>query len=871
MSDPLEALTRLFGSMSQKDGAGTASEMLQQNWDYPSLTAALPYRYSDDDHDLYVNADTTGFILELSPLIGANQQVVASLDDMIRKKLPRNMPFTVMMVASKCVGDRIARGVGADYWTGGMADRLNKITRAFYERASLKGFTNKNDLPLYLRHYRVFFIYSRRGKPSSKSLGELSILRSTLKVSLESAKLSSRNVEVPEFLAMIRELVNYRAGQINPSSSHYSTDELINRQCVDHSIDLEVKPSYLRVSLDRQDSDRGGIGVGDDGRKTASRIVNLQLTKNPGRFALWQTPDNVQNLRFPDMGIPCPFVITCCMEVEDQQASSTEALKKDFDLQKKMASAYGRLFPGTEKAAKEWKRLRQGLSNGEESMCRYFYNVTLFCPDDDAEALKCELATVNTFRKNDLELSPPRYQQMRNYLAMFPFMLQEGLWDDIKMTGASLRATAFNTLNLLPLVAENPMNVSGLLLPTYRNQVAFYDMFSEENGNTNFNMAVTATSGAGKTFFVQGLLRQVLNSGGFAWAIDMGDGYKNFCEQVGGVYLDGAALRFNPFANVTNIKESVSGIVRLITVLASPDDMLDEVCEALLEQGVMRAWDTRQNKARIDDIVLFLKSPAVTEEYADKPTILSRMAELALLLDKYCTWGAKGEYFNSDKPSMDFDNRFTVLEMLSLEDDPDLMSAVLFSLILAIQEKMYHSPRDLKKVAVIDEAWRLLGGSNKHAARFIETGYRTVRRHSGSFVTITQGIKDFTASREAEAAWNNSATKVTLLQDGKAFKSYLQDNPDQFTELEKEVIRKFQKAADTGFSSLLITAGEYSTFHRLFVDPVTRAMFSSRGTDFAFMQEAKKVGATSEEAAYLLAEKLYPQELEELETWYTAA
>ncbi|WP_312826710.1 hypothetical protein, partial [Escherichia coli] len=80
--------------------------------------------------------------------------------------------------------------------------------------------------------------------------------------------------------------------------------------------------------------------------------------------------------------------------------------------------------------------------------------------------------------------------------------------------------------------------------------------------------------------------------------------------------------------------------------------------------------------------------------------------------DTYCTWGPDGEYFNADNPTLDGDTRFAVLELLSLEDKPKLLSAILFSLILAIQEKMYHSPRDLKKVCIIDEAWRLLGGSN---------------------------------------------------------------------------------------------------------------------------------------------------------------
>lgn len=67
--------------------------------------------------------------------------------------------------------------------------------------------------------------------------------------------------------------------------------------------------------------------------------------------------------------------------------------------------------------------------------------------------------------------------------------------------------------------------------------------------------------------------------------------------------------------------------------------------------------------------------------------------------------------------------------------------------------------------------------------------------------------------------------------------------------------------------SLLVSSGEQSSFHRMFVDPVTRAMFSSRGVDFEFMQEAQKAGATSEEAAYLLAKRKFGPELEALEEW----
>lgn len=863
----VDSLMGMLKNGKETDGAATARNNLSQTWDYPSLVAALPYRYYDDVSDLFVNEGTAGFILEAAPLPGANEQVMAALDDMLRKKLPRKTPVTVILTASKCVGERIERGVSTDMWKGQMADHLNKITRAFWQRSALHGLANEREYPLYLRNYRIFIVYGKPAKRFTQQvMDDLIQIRNTIRVSLGAARIDCINTNVNAFLSQMRELMNYRHEQVMMSSDDYNEDEKLNRQVVDRAIDMSVHPSHIRVELPESIESNGTRLPA-----SACRIVNMQLSKNPKRFALWQGADNLQNLRFPDLGIPCPFMLTWTTELEEQTKSQGEAFRKDQDLSKKANSAYAALFPGTKKAADEWRRTREQLHSNEIALCNTYLNLTLFTPDNHTESQACELAAVNVFRKNELEMVTVHYQQMRNWLAGFPFVMQEGMWEDLKMTGATLRAKSWNAVSLMPVVAERQLSNLGMPLPTYRNQVAFFDMFGEENGSTNFNIAVTGTSGAGKSFLTQGILRDVLNAGGFAWVIDMGDSYKNYCHQAGGVYLDGAKLRFNPFANVRDIKHSAEGIVRLLTVLASPTEPLDGVCEAILQKAVMDAWERKQHGARIDDVHNYLTSVEVNTAFADKPTIIARLAELAMLLETYCTWGPDGEYFNADKPTLDGETRFAVLELLSLEDKPKLLSSILFSLILAIQEKMYHSPRDLKKVCIIDEAWRLLGGSNPHAARFIETGYRTVRRHRGAFITITQGIKDFSASKEAEAAWNNSSTKITLLQDTKAFKQYLADNPDQFSDVEKEVIRGFQPALQTGYSSLLISAGEYSSFHRLFVDPVTRAMFSSRGEDFAFMQNAQKAGATAEEAAYLLAEKKYGAELRELEEWVKAA
>lgn len=180
-----------------------------------------------------------------------------------------------------------------------------------------------------------------------------------------------------------------------------------------------------------------------------------------------------------------------------------------------------------------WFALR--LSKGQSALARYSLSVTLFCEDDDEKALMCELALNNTFRANGIVLCPPTFMQMRNYLALFPFMMPEGLWSDMKRSGATLRAESFNVANLMPIVADNRICSRGVPIPSYRNQLSFLDLFDSDSGlgNDNYNLGICGTSGGGKSFLMQTLIRQILESEGRAWVFDMGDSYKTLCANVG--------------------------------------------------------------------------------------------------------------------------------------------------------------------------------------------------------------------------------------------------------------------------------------------------------------------------------------------------
>lgn len=632
---------------------------------------------------------------------------------------------------------------------------------------------------------------------------------------------------------------------------------------------MELKPEAMHQSL-----------MDEKGKKSHTRILNYSLAKNPQRFALWQGGDNLSNLLDPAASVSCPFAITLTLEVEDLVRTQNESMTKSATFNKRAESKFSSWVPGVKQQAKEWTEIREQLSKGQSALARYSYGITLFCEDDDDKALNAEMALMNTFNSNGLTLSPPSFMQLRNYMALFPFVMQEGLWGDMKRSNGTLRANAFNVANLLPVVADNRICRSGLPIPSYRNQLSYLDIFDDDSGlgNDNYNMGVCGTSGGGKSFLVQAIIRQILDSGGWAYVLDMGASYKGLCESVGGVYVDARDLKFNPFAGVVNIKEAAESIRDLLLVLANPSGDMDDTSKSILLNAVQDVWEgaapsKRQgNAVLIDDISEYLTWQLEHGVFEDADSVRNKMHEIVVSLQKYTTKGLYGEYFNSPNPALNDNVRFTVLEMGGLQNKPDLLAAVMFSMMIFIEQRMYLSPRDIKKAAIIDEGWKLLDSENSFVGNFIEGGYRTARKHRGAYITISQGIEDFDgedASVAAKAAWSNSSYKIILRQNLESFRKYNQKNPDQFNVLERTVVEGFPSAKEAHFSAFMLRVAGQVSYHRLLIDPISRTLFSTDGKDYQFRENAAAQGLSQQATLLALAQQKFPREMEALSQWQT--
>ena len=90
--------------------------------------------------------------------------------------------------------------------------------------------------------------------------------------------------------------------------------------------------------------------------------------------------------------------------------------------------------------------------------------------------------------------------------------------------------------------------------------------------------------------------------------------------------------------------------------------------------------------------------------------------------------------------------------------------------------------------------------------------------------------------------------------------------PDQFSKLEKDMINGFGSAKEKWFSSFMLQVEANCSWHRLFVDPLSRAMYSSKGPDFEYMKARREEGVDIHDAVYGLACRNFKEEMAELES-----
>ena len=407
--------------------------------------------------------------------------------------------------------------------------------------------------------------------------------------------------------------------------------------------------------------------------------------------------------------------------------------------------------PSTQAKLEDARGLQEQLVKGIERYFQFSFYITI--PAKTVEELNHLTQQIISTLKSLLIIANKTTLDMQNgFLSTIP-MGRDVVTITRDMDTTSL-ATAF------PLTSAELSSDEGVLygLNSQNESFIIFDRFSLENSN----MAIMATSGAGKSFFVKLEAVRSLMLGTEMIIIDPEGEYKALSEAVGGEYISfsfGSPSKINPFDLSTVYEEGENNLGLKILTLHSLFKVimgaLTPTQEALLDQALV---DTYRAKGITQDPATQKKEPPLMEDLykalIGKET--KDALDLAARLEKF----VKGSYVGifDQQTNIDLANPFTVFGVKELQDT--LRPIAMFVILDYIWTRI---KRDMKKrTLIVDEAWHMMRYPD--TAQFLWSIVKRARKYYLGLTTITQDVEDFLAQDIGKAIITNSALKVLLKQ-----------------------------------------------------------------------------------------------------------
>jgi conjugal transfer ATP-binding protein TraC len=795
------------------------------NLNIKTLTSLLPYETIDESL-IFHNKSSIGFAMELAPFLGADEALVKTLADFISNKVLVDIDVSIMLYKNRFIAESLETGLSQLAEKGGIYAELGDSIFANTLTATKAGFANNKNLKAGPCNYRAFWFFSI--KNSSAALESLLQMRQSFEAEFRVLGAAFKRLDAVDFTKLVQNILNPNSDAFMENKSSYKDNKLIAGQLLHSNTLYQIADDKLTVET-----------TDATGASKEAVIVNLSLDDMPESFALWQTPDLFANLLNPEYSIPCDFLSILSFRMVDSQKSANTAKMKSRNLSKNLNAIQKFLNPKIVDEARDWAFAH----DNNILILPCFINLMLIT--SKAAYIDDTALAISAYRKLGFELRQAKLTQFLRFLGSLPFMLTEGLFEDLRTLDIVKSYALDNVVNLLPIIAGAQGSRAGLALQGYRNNLAFLDLFDDKTlPITNYNFLVIGSSGAGKSMFSQALLLSGIAAGELTFVIDLGESYRHLCELLGGTYIDATTLALNPFtlfdifgSDVVdgNMAPSFMQIRDLLSIMASPNEPILEVQKAYLLDALSSVIKSYGRDANIDAVVTELGAMLTKAPESDQ-----RLSDLITLLEKYTTRGIYGHIFNGKTANFS-NSKFIVFEMGGFAHNKELLTIVMFVMITIIQGLFYNSDRNIKKRCIIDEAWRFLTeGANPIAANFIEQGFRTARKHRGGFGVITQYLMDSEKTLQGQAIAASSDIKIIMRQGN--FKDYLKHNPNRFSELQQTVISNFPDAKNAGFASFMLEAGNYHGFYRYYACPKTRLLFSSAGDDFAKIKALKEQG-----------------------------
>jgi conjugal transfer ATP-binding protein TraC len=395
----------------------------------------------------------------------------------------------------------------------------------------------------------------------------------------------------------------------------------------------------------------------------------------------------------------------------------------------------------------------------------------------------------------------------------------------------AIKLSTSNLTDLIPIFGGwRGHEVPNVLMRTREGSLFTFDPFSRQL--TNSNMIVSGGSGAGKSYFTNSLLAQMLNSRPKVFILDIGGSYKKICENLGGEYVElgiKEGMSINPFStdgldpsDTENWDRKVKFLVALVELMTKDHghSSLGRLEKAELEKLI-------QETLSEDEAPQLRNLRSRLLKHAD-----TTIQKLGRILSLWCEDSPFGRFV--DRPTtIEISKDFVCFDLKNLDAHPELQSVCLLMITDLIWREV-QKDRTIMKFTVFDECWKIL--EDEAAAQFVGSVFRTFRKYRASAIAISQTIDDFSKSRVASAIMPNSSVKWILKQKG-ADQNSIQEAL-QLNEREMALIASLESVKGK-FSESFLLCEDKRQIVRIESTPLEYWLFTTDPQDLALLERIK--------------------------------
>ncbi len=304
---------------------------------------------------------------------------------------------------------------------------------------------------------------------------------------------------------------------------------------------------------------------------------------------------------------------------------------------------------------------------------------------------------------------------------------------------------------------------------------------------TNRNKFILGPSGSGKSFLTNHLMRSYAEQGAHVVIVDVGHSYAGLCELMGGYYFtysEENPIAFNPFYLAvgdvmdTEKKESIKTL--LLALWKKDDESFRRSEYVALSNALTLYFEFLEGRKDVfpcfNSFYEFLQARfgVELEKRGVKEKDFDSQNFLYVLSPFYR--GGEFDYLLNARSNLDLLSQpFIVFELDNIKDHPILFPVVTLIIMEVFISKM-RKLKGVRKVFLCEEAWKAI--AKEGMAEQLKYLFKTVRKHFGEAIVVTQEVEDIISSPIVkQAIINNSDCKILLDQ------SKYQNKFDQIQEL----------------------------------------------------------------------------------------